>query len=171
MTTHVIHLLHQGQWAAAAALMLAVLFFLVAALRLAWADAREHRLPRRIVWPLYPVQLILLGAAALLEPAPARLLGGLLGAVGTGLLYLLVRLGSPRSLGLGDVRLAPVLGWMLGWASVPHAVAGLLGTFLLAGLWATALMAAGRATARTHIALGPWMLAATALCWLLLPLP
>ena len=146
-----------------------MLAFLALAAVLTVIDAREHRLPRAWVLPGYPVLGILLGAAFTLGQGAGSLIGGLLGAVGTGFFYGTVRLASPAAMGLGDVRLAPLLGWILGLVSVPHAVAGLLLSFLLAGAWAAGLILLGRAKASSHVAFGPWMLLGTAVAWLGLP--
>ena len=159
----------QGAWGAVALGTAGVLAFLVLGAVLAVIDARTHRLPRVWVLPGYPVLGILLGGAFLLGTGPRALLGGLVGAGAMGLFYGGIRLASPASMGLGDVRLAPLLGWVLGLISPAHALAGLLCTFLLAGLWAGALVLLGRAGAASHVAFGPWMLAGTALTWLTLP--
>lgn len=165
-----------GQAAAALAVLCLVVLF-AASVALAVVDAREHRLPGAWVRPLYPTVGLGLAAAACLgrgaDPRPEAgswwepLVPGAVGLALHGGLFLLARLASPRSMGLGDVRLAPLLGWVLGLVSVPHAVLGLVATFLLAGLWAGALLLGRRASAATHLAFGPWMLAGTWLCLLL----
>ena len=158
-----------GRYGAVALGAAGALAFLVLAAVLTVIDAREHRLPRAWVLPAYPVLGILLGAAFALGEGPGSLLGGLLGAAGTGIFYGAVRLASPAAMGLGDVRLAPLLGWSLGLVSVPHALVGLLLSFLLAGLWAAGLILLRRADADSHVAFGPWMLLGTAAAWLALP--
>ena len=58
----------------------------------------------------------------------------------------------------GDVKLSGVLGLYLGWLGAA-AAAGLLGAFVLAALAGLGLIAAGRATRKSQIPFGPFMLA------------
>ena len=145
-------------WAAGAlaALGLAVL---VCAGAWLWAvDVREHRLPGRVVRPLYPVCGGLLGAAALVAGEPVRLLWMGWGLVLVGGLYALLRLLQPAGMGMGDVRLSGLLGMCLGFASVWHAVLGAVAGFVVGGLAGAVLLALGRVGARSRVAFGPAML-------------
>jgi leader peptidase (prepilin peptidase)/N-methyltransferase len=65
---------------------------------------------------------------------------------------------SPASLGFGDVKLAGVIGLVLGWLGIDHAVVGLLAGFLAGGVIAIVLLVAQRAGLKSHIAFGPAML-------------
>lgn len=138
-------------------MLTAYLFFAVV---LTVVDAREHRLPRRWVWAMAAVLGPLAPAAALAEgrSAAAVLSGGAWAVLLWGGLFLGLRLASPGSMGLGDVRLAPVLGWVVGTVSLPHALAALMAAFLLAGIWAAGLLLAHHAERSSRIAFGPWML-------------
>ena len=60
-------------------------------------------------------------------------------------------------MGGGDVRLAPVIGALLGWLSLAHLTVGLMAGFLIGGLGALALLVLGRAGLKTSIAYGPAM--------------
>ncbi|MDY6052037.1 MAG: prepilin peptidase [Rothia sp. (in: high G+C Gram-positive bacteria)] len=160
-----------GHWqAGVAALLLAWVLacYLVAAARLWVIDVREHRLPDRIVLPLYVlVGVPLLGAIALVSSDPlahARQV-----AVGGVLMfgfYGLMRLASRGALGLGDVKLAGVLGLLLGYFSPLNLLWGNLLIFLAGGLYSLVLILARRATGSTHIAFGPFMLLGTTLALL-----
>ena len=164
-----------GAWAAVwAGLCLAGYLGFAAVLTV--IDAREHRLPRRWVWAMAAVMIPVSTTASALareQPWGAAVLpaatGGIFGAAAWGLVFLAARLLSPGSMGLGDVRLAPVLGWILGTASLGHALAGLMAAYLLAGLWAGALILTGRAGRSSRIAFGPWMLAGAGLALAALP--
>ncbi len=70
--------------------------------------------------------------------------------------YLL--LAATGGLGLGDVRLAGLLGLYLGWLGWTSLVTGTLTGFVLAGLTGAILMVAGRATRRTRLPFGPFMI-------------
>ncbi|MFW6187060.1 MAG: prepilin peptidase [Actinomycetota bacterium] len=144
---------------AAGALAAAGLTVLVAGCAWLWrTDVREHRLPGRVVRPLYPVCGGLLGAAALVAGEPVRLLWMLWGLVVVGGLYVALRLLHPAGMGMGDVRLSGLLGLCLGFASVWHAVLGAVAGFVVGGLAGAVLLALGRVGARTRVAFGPAMI-------------
>ncbi|MEB3367589.1 prepilin peptidase [Saccharopolyspora mangrovi] len=84
-------------------------------------DLRVHRLPDALTLTAQPVVAALLGLAALHRPG--IVLGSVAGFVlfcGT---YLVVRLIAPAAMGAGDVKLAGVLGVVVGAVSVQAVVA------------------------------------------------
>lgn len=126
---------------------------------LAWAtprltaiDIAEHRLPDRLVLPGYPVLLavVLTEAATGAAAVPATLAL----AAGYGLLLLLLH--GAGGMGLGDVKLAPVLGLAAGAVSPAAAVAAPLLAFLVGGV--VALVALVRFGRGAPIPFGPAML-------------
>lgn len=126
---------------------------------LALIDLDTHTLPDRIVLPAYPVAAVLLTAAALLAGEPERLLVALIGGVSMFGVYLLMALAYPGGMGLGDVKLAGVLGLYLGWLGWDALAVGAFAAFLLGGLFSLVLMVTRRATLRSGIPFGPWMIA------------
>lgn len=145
--------------AAAAALSLVALLWLAAiSIALAAIDLDEHRLPDAIVLPSYAVLGLLVTAAGLLT---GDLEGIARAAAGAGILfalYLTLALISPRGMGLGDVKLAGVLGLVLGWSGWASLAVGSMAAFLLGGLVGVVLILLGRARRTTAIPFGPWML-------------
>lgn len=143
-------------------LLPAVWYLTALAVALAAIDIRHHRLPDRLTLPSYPLALLLLGAAALALPGSGgqlvRALAGMAAAAG---FYLLLALIQPAGIGWGDVKLSGLLGLYLGWFGVTALVTGLAGAFALAALTGLGLLLAGRATRKTQLPLGPFMLAAT----------
>ena len=140
----------------------AAVYFLVLAVRLTVVDAATHRLPNRIVLPAYPVSAVLLGTAALAAGEPSRIAVMLLAGAVLFSAYFLLRFGNPSGLGLGDVKLAGVLGIWLGFMGWGHVLAGTFAAFLLGGAWGVLLIVSRRGTAKTSIAFGPFMLAGAA---------
>jgi leader peptidase (prepilin peptidase)/N-methyltransferase len=61
-------------------------------------------------------------------------------------------------MGMGDVKLAGVLGLFLGWLGWDALAVGALAAFILGGLFGVALIVARRARSKTAIPFGPWML-------------
>ncbi|MGP7999022.1 MAG: prepilin peptidase [Streptosporangiaceae bacterium] len=129
---------------------------------LAVIDVREQRLPDRLTLPSYPVAMVLLGGAALLRPGGGPHFLGALAGLGAALaVFLLQALCYPGGLGWGDVKLAGVLGLYLGWLGPGWLVTGLFLGYLLAGGTGLGLIAAGRASRKTQLPFGPFLLAGT----------
>jgi leader peptidase (prepilin peptidase)/N-methyltransferase len=86
--------------------------------------------------------------------------------------FLLAALLSPggEGLGLGDVKLAGVLGALLGWWGWSEALVGLLSGFVLGGLGAALLLLTRRVGRGGSLAFGPAMLLGAYLCTVLAPL-
>jgi leader peptidase (prepilin peptidase)/N-methyltransferase len=128
-------------------------------LTLAVIDIDCHRLPDRLTLPSYPVGLLLLGAAAVAQHELAALGRALLAAVAvTGVFFVLAFI-SPRSLGLGDVKLAGLLALHLGFLGWAELVLGLFAGFVVGAVVAVTLLAARRARWRSDVAFGPSLLA------------
>jgi leader peptidase (prepilin peptidase)/N-methyltransferase len=137
-------------------------FLLLAALApaLAVTDLRWRRLPDRLTLPAYPAAALLLAAGALVIPGGARhFLSALAGLAAAWLFFALLALIHPAGLGWGDVKLSGVLGLYLGWLGAATVAAGVLGAFVLAAMAGLGLIAAGRATRKSQIPFGPFMLA------------
>lgn len=146
-------------------LLIPMLWFLAACIALALIDIDIKRLPNAIVLPSWAVVLLGLVVTAAAEGPWSSLWGALGGAVGMGAVYLLLALLYPAGMGMGDVKLAVLLGLMLGWFGLAQVVVGFFAGFLLGALWGLALMAVGKAGRKTALPFGPFMIAG---CWLAL---
>lgn len=142
--------------------MPAYCFLAAVGVPLAFIDARQHRLPDVATLPAYPACLLLLGVAApFVTGGTGRFGHALIGmAAGAGFFALLL-LVSPAGIGLGDVKLAGPLGAYLGWLGATALVTGLMAAWLLAALTAITLLLTRRATRKTEIAFGPFLIAST----------
>ncbi|MFD1505139.1 prepilin peptidase [Georgenia yuyongxinii] len=121
-------------------------------------DLRTHRLPNRFVGAgtLGALLLLVLAAATGGGWAP---LGRAVAAGAVCLVaYFVLALLRAGGLGLGDVKLAGLLGLWLGWFGWSAALTGVLAGFVLGGVYAVGLLVTRRATRTTAIAFGPWML-------------
>jgi leader peptidase (prepilin peptidase) / N-methyltransferase len=145
---------------------------------LAVIDARCQRLPDALTLPSYPVALALLGFAALLIPGGAgHFLGALAGMALAWGVFLLQVLLYPAGLGWGDVKLAGLLGLYLGWLGggwlgggwldQGALVAGLFLGYLFAAAAGLALIATRRASRKSRLPFGPYLLAGTLVAILL----
>ncbi|MCK2037206.1 A24 family peptidase [Microbacterium sp. SSW1-49] len=122
-------------------------------------DVRTHRLPNRIVLPTLAGLLLLVLLDAIGTGGTRTLLRALLGALILGGFYAALRLLSPAGMGGGDVKLAVVIGLLLGWHGWQALAVGAASAFVLGALYALVLIALRRADGKTRIAFGPWMIA------------
>lgn len=120
-------------------------------------DLRSHRLPDRLVGAAAAGVLVLLTVAALTTGQWADLGRAVLAAAAVTAGSLLLALPRVTRLGLGDVKLAGVLGLWLGWFGWVVVAAGLLAAVVLGGAWTTARLLTGRARHEDAVALGPWL--------------
>lgn len=148
-----------GQAISAALVLAGFLYLAAVSVALAAIDIDVKRLPDRIVLPSYAVGVVLLLATALVGGdwvAFAR------AAAGAGLLfafYLVLALLKPGGMGMGDVKLAGVLGLFLGQLGWAELVVGAAAAFLLGGLAGIVILISRRGGRGTAIPFGPWMLA------------
>ena len=149
-----------GALSAQIIVLVAFLYLAAVSVALAMIDLDTHTLPNKILLPVYPVGGVLLTAAALVAGEPGRLLSALIGAAALFGLYLALALISPGGMGLGDVKLAGVLGLYLGWLGWAPLIVGAFGAFLLGGLFGIGLLVSRKAGRRSSIPFGPWMLLA-----------
>jgi leader peptidase (prepilin peptidase)/N-methyltransferase len=131
----------------------------VVGLLLAAIDLRCLRLPDPLVALFAAVTVLPLALAALASGEPGRLVRALAAAALAGAIYLLVALLPGGGLGLGDVKLAAVLAFVLGDAGWPAVAIGLLAPHLINGPMALSLLLTRRAERRTPLPLGPALLA------------
>jgi leader peptidase (prepilin peptidase) / N-methyltransferase len=145
--------------AATALALAAYAAFAVQSVVLAIIDARTHRLPDRWVLPGYAVTGVLLTASALAAGTPLRLIPTAGGALALFAFYLLLRMLPAGAMGGGDVKLAGVAGAYLGFLGWESVLLGALAGFVLGGAYAVVLLATRRASRRTAVAFGPFLLA------------
>jgi leader peptidase (prepilin peptidase)/N-methyltransferase len=145
-------------WALPAFLLLAV-----AAVLLTVVDLQHRLLPNRVVLPALAGGVVLLLLPALADGAWDQLLRAALGAAALFATYLALALASPGGLGMGDVKLAALLGLYLGWLGWAAVVLGALAGFVVQAAVALALLATRRIGLRGELPFGPAMLAGAAL--------
>ena len=139
-------------------LLIAYLYFAAISIALAAIDLDVHKLPNSIVLPAYVVVSALLVAASAVygnfSQLPSAAIGG--GALFLG--YLAMALVFPGGMGFGDVKLAGVIGLLLGFLGWGPLLVGAFSAFLLGGFFGLALIVSRRANRKSGIPFGPWML-------------
>lgn len=145
----------------------AVLYLAAVSLALAFIDLDTKRLPNALTLPSYPIMAGLLLLPAVAEGRWEDLLRALLGGVVLFLLYFVLALVNPAGMGMGDVKLAGVLGMGLAWFGWGVLLVGAMLAFLLGALVGIALLVTRRAGRQTKIPFGPFMVAGALLAVLL----
>ena len=150
-------------------LLPAYLFFATVAVLLCLIDMKHRLLPNAIVYPSFVIAVLLLSVAAIVGQDP-RALGraGLGGLVLFGF-FLLSAVVTPTGVGMGDVKLAAVVGLYLGYLGWSAVIIGALAAFVFAALAGLVLMLAGRADRKSTVPFGPALFAGSvvgvALTW------
>jgi leader peptidase (prepilin peptidase)/N-methyltransferase len=129
---------------------------------LSWIDVERMLLPKAIV---YPVSVLV----AMLLLIPAGVYGAWHSywvawafAGGWFLLFYLMWFASPRLLGYGDVRLAPVLGLSLGWLGWRYVVLGFFAANVFGAVIGIGLIAARKAERQSRVPYGVFLALGTA---------
>jgi leader peptidase (prepilin peptidase)/N-methyltransferase len=127
---------------------------------LTFIDLDVHRLPDLIVLPSYPIAFVLLLVPTVVSGHWGWLLRAVLAGLVLFVVYLVLALVSPGGggLGFGDVKLAGVLGLLLGWLGWGTVIVSVLAAFVIGGVIALILLLTGRVSRSSHIAFGPSMI-------------
>jgi leader peptidase (prepilin peptidase)/N-methyltransferase len=141
----------------------AYLVLAAAGVLLAVVDLRHRLLPNRVVGPALVTGALLLTGAAVVDGRWADLTRAVLGAVVLFAAFLVLALTSPRSLGMGDVKLAALLGLYLGWLGWDAVLMGAAAGFVVQAALALVLLASRRIDLRGELPFGPAMLAGAVL--------
>lgn len=137
----------------------AYLWLAAAGIALAFIDVEHHRLPNKITLPSYFAVGALLLLPAFLDDQWSAYLRAWFGAAAMGITYLILVLIYPKGMGVGDVKLAGVLGLALGWLGWAEVLVGGFLAFLLGSVGGIAVIAVKGGGRKTKIPFGPYMLA------------
>ncbi|HXP33630.1 MAG TPA: prepilin peptidase [Acidimicrobiales bacterium] len=131
--------------------------FFASLLAISVIDLERYIIPSRIIYPtLVVVGPLLVLAAALDSRWRALADAGIGGAAAFAALFV-VHVISPRGMGFGDVRLAGVIGLMLGWLGLRYVPLGLFLAFVLASVVGIGLMVARLRSRKDAVPFGPFM--------------
>jgi leader peptidase (prepilin peptidase)/N-methyltransferase len=126
-------------------------------------DLRHTLLPDRVVLPSLGIGVLLLTVAAAAEGTWPDLGRAGLGAAALFAVFLALALISPSSLGMGDVKLAALLGLHLGWLGWGPVLVGAAAGFVVQALVAVVLLASRRIGLGGELPFGPVMVVGAAL--------
>jgi leader peptidase (prepilin peptidase)/N-methyltransferase len=137
----------------------AYLYLAAVGTALAVIDLDCRRLPNAIVLPSYPVVAILLTLSAAWQHDWWALARAAIGAAALLAFFFALAFAHPAGMGFGDVKLAGILGGVLGYLSWSALVIGTFASFLLGALVGIAVIASRHGGRKTAIPFGPFMIA------------
>jgi leader peptidase (prepilin peptidase)/N-methyltransferase len=126
-------------------------------------DAQHKTLPNRVTLPAIGIGAILLAVAALGTGEWPPLGRAALAAVVLFVVFFVLVMISPRSIGMGDAKLAALLGLYLGWLGTSVLVLGIAAGFVVQAVLALVLLVTRRIGLRGELPFGPAMLLGAAL--------
>ncbi len=120
-------------------------------------DLEHYIVPNRIVAVTLALTIPLLALAAVIEGEGDRFVSALIGMVAAGGALLILNLISPAGMGMGDVKLALVLGLLLGWLGLAYVALGLFFGFLLGAIVGLVLIVTGVRSRKDHVPFAPFL--------------
>lgn len=151
-----------AQW-----VLVSLLWFVGVTIALTLTDLDHQRIPNRILYPSTIVALVLLAAGAVADGHFPSFVRGVEGGVAYFALLFIVALAARGGFGMGDVKLAFLLGLFLAYASWGTLIVGVFLAFVVGGLVALLLLLTKVRGRKDPIAFGPALIAGA---WLAIPL-
>ena len=137
----------------------AYLLLAAASVTLSIVDVAEKRLPNPLLLATTVIVAVALVIAAAAGTDWGAALGALLGGAALFAVYLVLALISPAGIGMGDVKLAAVIGLALGYLGWDTWLIGLVAGFLVGSAISLVALALRRVSLRGSLPFGPSMLA------------
>ncbi len=145
----------------------ALLAFTAVGIALGGIDLDVKRLPNVLVLPSYPVIGVLLAGAAAVRDDGWSLARAGLGALALFGFFFVMAVAYPKGMGFGDVKLAGLIGLVLGYLSWAALVVGAFAGFFLGAVVGVVVMASGTGGRKTALPFGPFMVVgALAALWI-----
>lgn len=133
----------------------AYLWFAAVTLSLALIDLDTKKIPNRILFPGLVVGVVLLAIGSGIDGTWAEFGRAVAAAAVYFGGFLLVALILPRGFGMGDVKLAALLGLFAGYRSWGSVALSVFAAIAIGGIVSIVLLLAGRADRKTTVPFGP----------------
>ena len=131
--------------------------FLGALLALALIDLEHFLLPSRIIYSTLLIEAVVLGVTAVVDQRWVTLEHAVIAGLVAFLTFFMIHFIYPAGMAWGDLRLAGLIGFVLGWLGYQYVLVGLFLAFLSASIVGIALIAARRANGKTPIPFGVFL--------------
>ena len=133
-------------------------YFIWLSVTLSIIDFRELRLPNKYVYPAYAIVTAGLLLPAVVEGQWDAFGAAMVCALAGFAIFMLMHAVYPSGLGMGDVKLAGIIGMITGWVSWSTAIVALMLAFLLSAIVSIVLLVTRKATMKSALPFGPFML-------------
>ena len=137
---------------------LAFCVFVSACITHALVDIDTHLLVRQVTTRACILGIPLLAFASVVDETPRQLINALVGVLLATVVLLVWRAISRGQLGSGDVAVAPMIGFFLGWVGIEVVLAGLLFAAGLGGIFALIGLFTRRLRRSSMFAFGPFLM-------------
>ena len=127
-------------------------------------DALTHLLVRSITHLMVVTGVVFLLISEIRANSFDSIVAALICAVISGVLFAVIKLITPGGLGVGDVRLVPVLGWHLGFLGYDEAIWAIFIACISASVVGVSLIVVGRGSLKHRLAFGPYLALGTLVC-------
>jgi leader peptidase (prepilin peptidase)/N-methyltransferase len=128
--------------------LLPALLLIAALIVIFFIDLEHYIIPNVVVLPV-----AVIGLGAMIAISPDRWLELLAAGLVSGVFFFAIVLIFPKGMGLGDAKMAMMLGFFLGWS----VVVALFAAFLLGALVGVALIVAGVKGRKSRLPFGPFL--------------
>jgi leader peptidase (prepilin peptidase)/N-methyltransferase len=145
------------QAVAASLQLVAYLVLAAVSIALSSIDIELRRLPNPIVLTAFLAGIVTLAPALLLAGTPALLASAAVGMAASFVFYLALAIIGRGGMGMGDVKLAGVLGLYLGALGWEQLVVGVLAAFVTGAIAGAITLVARRSLRDRSLPFGPWM--------------
>jgi leader peptidase (prepilin peptidase)/N-methyltransferase len=146
-----------AETAAAALYLVAYLVLAAVSIALSSIDLELRRLPNPIVLLAFVAGVVMIVPATLIAQRPELLVSAGVGAVASLAFYLLLAVVGRGGMGMGDVKLAGVLGLYLGALGWEQLAVGVLAAFVTGAIAGAITLVARRSLRDRSLPFGPWM--------------
>lgn len=137
--------------------LVAELYLTAVGVLLCYVDACVRLLPNAVILPSYPIVIALLAIGAVISRDWRSFGWALACGAGLWLLFAITAFIYPAGVGFGDVKLVGLLGLGLGWFGLTYALVGVVLAFVLGGLVSLVLVVSRRASRKSHMPFGPFL--------------
>ncbi|HMD45036.1 MAG TPA: A24 family peptidase [Acidimicrobiales bacterium] len=133
----------------------AYLVLFVGLIAVSMVDVRVRQIPRKMLYPTFGLTAVGLVAASAADDRWRGLATGALAGAAAFAVFFALWFFIPGGMGFGDVPMAGVIGFSLGWLGLGPAYIGFLAAFLVGSLLGLVLMIKHRTGRKTRLPFGP----------------